>query len=322
MKLPQLSFVLAICSAFVLCAAEPDTADLRMKFAPNDTLLYDWTINAVSDSTGKEKEKNFTLAADSTFTMTLVLKAMNIRAKDGTPVLIKVKDQTYHDKRSVENSKTDLFVAKGKMKYVENDKVVIDSDNDIGLDKFQAYQQQLKNIENAEMRATLDAAGRQSDVQGEPSLVDAIKNGGAQGIFPILAGREVKLGESWEDSFAMAKIAEFHLARPAQVRSKMTFSKWEEKNGRRLALIDMLTVWDSKDLKGENDDGMLVEITRVDGRGAGTCLFDPDSGRFVEGSITFNLRYRIDGEKDGQKSGLDVNGKTRFSFKAQPQAPN
>jgi len=236
--------------------------------------------------------------------------------KNGTPVSIRIKDQTYSDKRSVENSKTDLFIAKGKMKYSENDKVVVDSDNDIGLDRFAEYQTQLKNIETAEMRAVLDAAGRQSDVQGDPTLVESIKNGGAQGIFPILTGRETKVGESWEDSFAMPKISEFVLARPAQVKSTMTFTRWQEKDGKKLAVIDLVSIWDAQELKGENKDGMLVEITRVDGRGAGSCLFDPETGRFVEGSITFAMKYRIDGEKDGQKSGLDVNGKTRFTFTA------
>jgi hypothetical protein len=98
------------------------------------------------------------------------------------------------------------------------------------------------------------------------------------------------------------------------VHSKMTFVKWVEKDGRKLASIDMMSAWEKQNLKGENNDGLLVEITRVDGRSAGTCLFDPQSGQYVEGAINVSVAYRIDGEKDGQATGLDVSGKTVFSF--------
>jgi hypothetical protein len=300
-------------------AGDSDVADLRLRIGSTEVLKYSWNISSASDSSGKEGDKVFNLVADSTFGMTLVMRGLPGKKDSPTaPVAIRIKDQSYTDKRSIEQSKTELYVAKGKVKYVENGKVLIDSDNDIGLDKIGNYQQQLKNLEGSEMRLSLDAAGRQSDVQGDAIIVEAIKNGGAQGIFPILAGKEVRIGESWEDSFSMPKIGDFTLAKPVVVRSKATFTKWEEKAGKKLARIDITSNWENGDLRGENARGMLVEISRVDGRGNGSCLFDTASGKFVEGTIKFDLRYRIDGEHNGQKSGLDVTGKTNFSFAEQP----
>jgi len=298
-------------------AGDGDAADLRLRIGSAEILKYAWSISSASDSVGKEDDKTFNLVADSTFGMTLVMRGLPGK-KDAMPVAIRIKDQSYTDKRSIEQSKTELYVAKGKVKYIENGKVLIDSDNDIGLDKIGNYQQQLKNLEGSEMRVTLDSAGRQSDIQGDAIIVDAIKNGGAQGIFPILPGKEVRIGESWEDSFAMPKIGDFTLAKPVVVRSKATFTKWEDKGGKKFARIDIASSWDTPDLRGENKNGMLVEISKVDGRGYGSCLFDPASGKFVEGTIKFDLKYRIDGEHNGQRSGLDVTGKTNFSFAEQP----
>jgi hypothetical protein len=299
--------------------AADEAADLRLRISPNEVLNYVWSISSISDSSGVEKGRKFMLSADSTFGMILMLRGMPIppgKKKDSAPVSIRIKDQTYLDKRSIEDSKTELYIAKGKMKYTENGKVMIDSDNDIGLDKMGMYQDHFKKMEGSEMRATLDQAGRQSEVLGDEALVQSIKNSGAQGIFPILSGKETKVGESWEESFTMPQIGEFKLAKPLTVRSKMTFAKWIEKDGKKLAQIDLATSWESQDLRGENDSGMLVEITKVFGAGSGRCLFEPASGRFIDGLIDFSMKYRIDGEKAGDKSGLDVSGKTKFTFTA------
>lgn len=313
----RLTVLLSILLFSVMGFAGEDAAELRLKIAPSDVLNYAWTIHSASDSSGVERGRKFTLAADSTFGMTLMLRGLPVapgKKKDGAPVSIRIKDQSYLDKRSIEESKTEMFIAKGKMKYSENGKVLIDSDNDIGLDRMGEYQEHFKKIENSEMRAVLDAAGRQSEVLGDEAIVDSIKNSGAQGLFPILSGRETKPGETWDESFSMPQIGDFKLAKPLTARSKMTFTKWAEKDGRKLAQVDVVTTWDAQDLRGENEQGMLVEITKVQGNGTGSCLFDPATGRFSEGTINFEMKYRIDGEKNGEKSGLDVKGKTRFTF--------
>jgi hypothetical protein len=303
------------------CAFGGDVADLRVKITPSDTLNYAWSINSVSDSAGIERGRKFTLAADSTFNMTLVMRGLPVapaKKKDGSPIAIRIKDQSYLDKRSIEDSKTELFIAKGKMKYTENGTVKVDSDNDIGLDKMGEYQENFKKMENSEMRAVLDAAGHQTEVFGDEAIVNSIKNSGAQGLFPILSGKETKIGESWDESFMMPQVGDFKLAKPLTVKSKMTFTKWVEKDSKKLAQVDVATDWENQDLRGENDTGMLVEITKVFGKGSGTCLFDAESGRFIEGTIDFTMKYRIDGDKNGDKSGLDVSGKTHFSFVYKP----
>lgn len=326
------NFSLPICATLLalLCAGrasgeDTGAADLRMRLPPGEALRYAWAINSLSDSSGRERGRAFTLKADSSFTMNLLLRGLPGKRPVGfqtgeqteIPVSIRIQDLTYVDKRAIEDSKTELLVSKSRVKIVENGKVLVDSQNDIGLDKLADYQEHIKNVESGEMRAVLDPAGKQGEIQGEPALVEAIKASGAQGIFPILAGKAVKPGEAWEDSFSMPKIGEFKLARPAVVRSKMTFAKWVPKDGKKLAQIELSSAWDKQDLKGENPDGLLVEITRVDGTSTGTCLFDPAAGQFVEGAINISMKYRIDGEKDGQTTGLDVTGQTRFTFTLQ-----
>ncbi|MCY3020913.1 MAG: hypothetical protein NTW87_17995 [Planctomycetota bacterium] len=302
-------------------AAADDSAELRLRIAPNEVQRYAWTITATSDSRGNEKGRPFVLTGDSAFTMTLVLRGLPAKPgvkTDKTRVAARIQDLSYSDKRAVDTAKTELTVSKGRIKCVENGKVVMDSENDIGLDRLVDYQQHIKSIENGEMRATLDAAGRQSEVEGEPALVDTLKGGGAEGIFPILSARETKVGESWEDSFSMTRIGDFKLARPAVVRSKMTFAKWVTRDDKKLAQLEIASAWDNQPLKGEHPEGLLVEITSIEGRGEGTCLFDPATGRFVEGAVNFGMKYHVTGEREGQTTALDVAGKTRFSFAAQP----
>jgi hypothetical protein len=304
--------VLALLSG-VLAAADDDPADLRLRLPFSEVARYAWTISSVTESKGREMGKPFTLTSDSTFAMTLVLKGLP-RKGDTIPVSVRLQEVSIRDKKAISaESSVELFASKSRVKCTENGKVVVDSDNDIGLDRMADFQQPIKQMETAEIRSVLDAAGRQSDIQGDAELVDTVKSS-SHSIFPILAGKPVKPGESWEDSFEIPQLEKFKLARPAVVRSKMTFVKWQEKDGQRLAYIEVVSAWEKQDLRGENAAGMLVEITKVDGRTAGTCLFDPATGRFVEGSIEVTQKYRIDGERDGQAAGLDVSGKTTFAF--------
>ncbi len=316
LRLMGLCVVVAVLAAPQSGAGESDAADLRLRISSGEILRYNWNIDSTSQSSGRELGKPFTLTTNTVFGMMLVLRGFPHRGEQ-TPVSLRLQDLSFIDRRSInEDSKTELLLSKSKVKYTENGKVLMDSENDIGLERLPEYQQHIKTIENGEMRVALDAAGRQSDMQGESALVETFKNNGVQSIFPILAGKEVKPGDFWTDSLSMAQIGGFKLSRPATVRSKMTFARWETKDGKRLALIEMVASWDKQDLKGEHPDGLLVEITRVDGTSTGTCLFDPSSGQFVEGSIAIKIKYRLDGERDGQSTGLDVNAKTSFSFAA------
>lgn len=321
--------ITAALAVTLLSGAEGDAADLRLRIAPNENLRYAWTIATTSQSHGKERGRDFTLAAEVNYTMTLQLRGLQPKREstppaqaapsaEGTNVAVRIQDFTYVDKRAIADAKTEVHLAKGHVKCTENGKVVVDSDNDIGAERMGEYQRYIRNMENAELRIFLDHSGRQSKPEGDAALVDALKAGGAEGIFPILAGKTVKVGEAWESSFQLPQVSEFRLAKPAVVRSKMTFSKWAAKGGQNLAQIDVTSFWESRELKGENNSGLLVEFTQVDGGGTGTCLFDPAKGCFVEGALETTTKYRLDGEREGQTTGLDVTGKTRFTFTALP----
>ncbi|HYF51506.1 MAG TPA: hypothetical protein VEJ63_18980 [Planctomycetota bacterium] len=306
-----------------ICLAEDDAANLRMKLNNGESVRYDWSIQSTSQSKGRELGKAFTLSNDKKVGMTVSLRGLARAKNDTIPIAMRINDWTLHEKNSITGtspdgkpdpeSTTEVILDKKRVKAIENGTVRIDSDNDVGLDKVEALREYVKGIENTELRVTLDPAGRQSEMSGDSPLVEQLKTT-TQGIFPILAGKEMKPGESWEDTLKIPKLGVFRLAKPAVVRSKMTFVKWVEKDGRKLASIDMVSAWEKADLRGENDNGLLVEISKVEGLSAGTCLFDPNDGQFTEGTINVTMNYRIDGEKDGQATGLDVTGKTLFTF--------
>jgi hypothetical protein len=60
---------------------------------------------------------------------------------EGGRVALRIQDMVYTDKRAIDGAKTELAVARGKIRYIENGTVVVDSENDIGLDRLVDYQQ-------------------------------------------------------------------------------------------------------------------------------------------------------------------------------------
>jgi hypothetical protein len=313
--IPAILLLIATAIAFQPCgrAAEADGADLRLKLKNAETMHYAWTITSHSVSNGREQGKPFTLGADFVLSMTLQLKGLAAKG-ESTPVSIRLQNINYTRKQSIGDDKTDLVVSREKVRYSENGKVLVDSENDIGHDYINQFLDDIKVLESGEAHSLIDGSGRQTLMEGDSALVEMFRSGGAHAIFPLLAGKSVTPGESWEDTFELPKIGEFKLAKPAVIRSKMTFARWELKNGRKLAQIEMASAMEHADLKGENPKGMLAEISHVNDMITGTCLFDPATGRFVEGSISNDVKYHIDGEQDQQRTGLDVAGKSTISF--------
>ena len=300
--------------AFSAAAAENGPANLQLRFPQNETLRYTWTMKSLSQTSGREMGKPFTLTKNSEVAMLLLLKGLPLKGVNAG-VSLRLQDYAYSEKDSIGPDVTaELTAGKGHIKYLENGKVVLDSENDIGSDKLPEFQQHIKDLESSEMRAVLDPAGRQIEMKSDNALTEDSLKKMARGIFPILAGKEVKVGESWEDSFEMPELGDFKLARPALVRSKMTFVKWVEKDHTPLAEIEVVSAWEKKVLKGENDKGLLVEFSEINGHGIGTCHFDPAQGRFVDGDMATETKYRLDGELNGETTGLDVSSKTSFAF--------
>jgi len=301
-----------------LQAAESDEADLSVKLAPDRVVKYQWTTVTSSETNGREAEGPFTFKADLNIGMTAILKGLPAKGP-GTRVAFRIENYGYIDRKSLGKDVGEVQAMKGKIKVLQNGKTVVDSDNDIGLDEIKVIQQTLKSIEAGQMDVSLDSSGKALDeAAGEPSVVDTIRATGVEGMLRIVPGRTMRLGGVWEDSQSIPMLATFKLAKPVTVRSTSTFAGWETKDGKRLARIDIKTVWDPNDLKGDNGQGMLVEVSRVQGLGAGTCLFDPESGHFIEGAIEATSRYRIEGKKEGQNMMLDVIGKNKFTFKQIP----
>jgi hypothetical protein len=303
--------------------AEDAEADLRLRIKNGESVTYVCTMNASTSSSGRVVGKPFTRSSETVITHTCLLKGLPAKT-EGQPISIRLKDITQHAKESFVGDKSEkdavdtsaeVIVSREKVKAIENGKVVVDSENDIGLDQIGPLQQQLKLLENSEAHMIVDATGRQGDVQGDALLVDAIREGGVSRIFPALPGKSIKAGESWEDNYNLPRISAFKLAKPAIVRSRLTFNKWETVDGRRLALIDVVCAWDRQELKGENEkSGMLVEISGIDSKFTGSCHFDAEAGHFVDLKLTGTTKYHIDSQQEDQTMGLDVSAKSEFSL--------
>lgn len=302
----------AVFSSLALCAGD-DAADLTFRFNSASLVRYSWTMTNANVTEGRDQGRPFKFTNDTTFATTMELKGLLLK-RDGIPLAVKYYDASYTEKKAIDQSSIEVQASAKKMKVTENGKVIVDSENDIGLDKVNDMRERFKSIEATEVRMVLDNTGKPIDAQGDVAIVNALKGNGAQGLFPILAGKTVKVGESWEESFEMPQLGEFKLAQPAVIKSKMTFVRWEEKNGEKLARIEVATAWANDELKGENGAGLLVEITKKEGGGAGWCHFDPKTGLFVDGELAMVMKYHLQGERGGEAVGLDITGNTRYVF--------
>ena len=313
--LTVITLLLVVLAGATRAGEDETAADLRLRIRPHDNLRYAWTVSMDREVKGQEKGKEFTLNSNNTVAMTMLLKGQLARAA-GTPVTVRLQDLVLTEKHVMgPDNNLELYVSRGKVKYVENGKVVIDSEKDIGTERLGPYQEKITTAEARELTIVVDPTGRSGEIEGDPSMVEMIRNGGA-GIFPLLAGKAVKPGESWSDTISMPKLGEFKLARPAVVRNKVTFRKWELKGQQHLALLDIASTWDKQDLSGENDKSLLVKVTHVDGHSTGTCWFDPATGHFVEGTLDVSVRYRMDGEQQGQTVGMETAITNHITFSA------
>ena len=308
-----LSIVLTTIAANFCHAGNDEAADLRLRVKNTEVLRYTWTITSSSVSSGREQGNPFTRTNDLVLNMLLQLKGLPPKG-EATPLSIRLQNINYTRSELVADEKRDTVVSREKVKFTVNGKVVVDSENDVGTEFVNKFLDELKILENSEAHTMVDGAGRQTQLEGDSALVETFRSGGAHTIFPLLAGKSVKPGESWQDAFDLPVIGDFKLAKPAVIRSKITFAKWETKNGRRLAQIDLVSAMEHTDLNGENPKGVLAEISHVNDIIAATCLFDPATGHFIEGTINNEVKYHIDAEQDTERFGLDVTGKSAISF--------
>ncbi len=302
-----------------LGAGEAVTADISFKLAPGQTSKYECTTETNTEINGRERSESFVLRTELKLDITVSLQGL-LQKGPGMAVSLKIPTYLKAEKQTVGSDVSETTAGNGKIKVLQNGKIVVDSDNDIGLDQVKNFQSYAKILQDGEMRVTLDPAGKQTtEAEGDPLIIDTIRGSGAEGILRLLPGRELKPGDSWEDSETLPNLASFKLEKPVISRSKSTFVAWEEKFGKRLAKIEIVTAWQKGDLKGENSDGMSAEVTQLQGASIGTALFDPATSQFVEGQLDLTAKYKIDGKsKEGTTTTLDVASKTKFTFKQIP----
>jgi hypothetical protein len=324
--------VLCLILLLACCARAEESADLTFKLPAGQSVRYQFTSTSSSVSVALPSgaaPANTTplqIKSDGSTQMVLTFKSLASAgtpaapAAKGTPVSIRIQNYALKDKRSMGDDSGELEASRGHIRAVRNGKVTIDSINDVGLAEVKEYQQLLQLIESGEMRVTLEPSGRMGiDADGDPTVIDVVHACGAEGMLRLAAGKALKPGEAWDDAQTMTTVGAFKLAKPLAVRARSIFRGWETKDGVRLARIEIASVWDPADLKGENEDGVEVGISNVNGEGGGSALFDPAKGQFVEGSVQVTTKYRLNGkQKDGTTTQMDVSSKTAFSFKRVP----
>lgn len=317
------ALALGCVAAVEVAGGEPDErpAELRLQLAAGQTLRYGWAIESASDSKGQELGKPLDLRTQRSMRMAVVLEgAQPPQGETGLAAALRFENVALQENRIIgDAARSVLRVDRQDIQFTENNRVLIDTRNDVGVEKISPYQRALRGLERSAARLLLDAAGRQTRVEGDRLLLEAAHAGQAAGLFPALAGAAAKPGAAWEGQFEIPSLADVRLERPALVRTRTTFAKWDRRDGRDVVLLDMLAAWESRDLEGRDAAGLTVRLTRLEGQGAGSYSFDPRAGCFVEGVMTFRLRYRLEGERQAESTALDVSGRGRFSFRLEKQ---
>lgn len=314
-------FVLFLCAPASRAEdSKPASAELRLKLPPGQTLRYAWALETLHESKGQERGKPLELRVARSIRMTVVLTCEAAPADEpGLAALMRFENLSLQESRTFgEALRSVLRVDRQNIQYTENNRVLIDSRNDVGLEKISAYQRGLRGLERSAARLRLDFTGRQTRVEGDRLLLDVAHGGNAAGLFPVLPGTTTSPGVSWDGRFEIPALADLKLDKPAGVQTRTTFAKWDQRGGKPVALLDMLAAWDGQTLQGRDATGLTVRITRLEGQGGGVYLFDPDAGRFVEGAMTFRLAYHLDGTRENESTALDVTGRGRFSFRLLP----
>lgn len=306
-------------------SADDDSADLRLRLPKDSTLRYKWSIDFSSDSKGKELGKDLDLEVKKTIGMTVVLWATQpkgTRRAGETDAFMKFQGLNLLETRKAgKDTKTLLKVGRHNILYKENEKTLIDSESDIGLEQITDYQRNLRNLEKGQLRMTIDKAGRLTRSSGNRSLVESLHGGNANSTFPILAGRSVKPRETWDERFQLTTLGEVQLDEPVSVLTRVRFAEWKKRKGRRLALLEVVSAWETRELSGKDNNGLSVDLTELESLGTGFCTFDPEIGCFVDGRMSYQSKYKIEGAKDGETTRLDVKNKTDFTFTLMPKGP-
>jgi len=316
--MPKLVWIVALFLAGSLHAAEE--ADLRLRIAKDEALHYDWGISSNYETKGKDGDKDVDLKTEKYLGTVATLKGLESARPGETPIDLTCEGLYIQEERKDADVHSKLKIEGNHILYTENDRTIVDSKNDVGLDKVNEYQKTLRALEKGVAHLTLGPSGK--PVQGgNAKLLETIQGGRLNGIFPLLSGQVTALGTPWDERYEMTTLGDLELEKPAGVRTRMTFAKWEERGGVKLALIEFVAAWDSDKLAGQDKErGLKVQIEQLKGLGSGVCYFDPKTGRFTEGSLSFILKYKIEGlrREDQSKVSLDVDGKTAVSFKLKP----
>lgn len=285
--------------------------------AAGEMYRYAWALESASNSAGMEQGKPLDLHIDKSIRVEVVLTAETPpKGEEVLSALLRFENFGLQENRRVgDAASSTLQIDRQNIMFTENGRVRVDSRNDIGMEKITAHQKALRFLERSVARIVMDRSSRQTRVEGDRLLLDTAHGGSSRGLFPLLSGKENAVGESWSGQFEIPRLAEVELDQPAMVRTRATFAKWHTHEGRKVAMIDVLSSWDALGLRGKDAAGLTVTLSGIDGHGAGVYLFDPETGRFLTGTMTFQLKYHLEGEREGERTALDVNGRSRFNFK-------
>ncbi len=295
---------------------------LQFKLPSDQTQTYSWEVTSHQSSKGMDLGKKLDLKSDKSMKMTVLLRGGKSKLKKGVLAILRFQGlEMIEDRQAGKDTKTYLKVGRNTIYSKENDRVLIDSQNDIGLDKITDYQRQMRGMEKGELRVELDRTGRPMSKTGESALMETLHGGNAQSIFPVLPEQQVKLKETWDSRFQIRSLGDLKLNEPAIVLTRARLAEWQTLEGRKVALIEVVSAWETDHLTGRDKQGLSVTISELKGLGSGVCTFDPAEGRFLEGSLSFKMDYRMEGSREGETTNIDVEGKTRFTFKLLPKGP-
>jgi len=304
----------AICCQVVLAA--PQATQFTFKFYPNQPLNYNCKINM-------KAEMNLEVAGQKIPMKTDMIMSLNIRLLPeadaiGKYTVVKMETSNIQVDYDIKAGGSHIIMKlRGSEVYATQDgQVFIDTQRNIGLADAQSIKDEVAAI-YLSGKFEIDPQGRIGQILGDMPFVefwsDINQYGGLLGItFPE---KEIAVGDQWQESFKMTKMAEVLLKEPG-LESVVTFTRKPDVivGGKDLSVFSISAPIHQKNLAGYLDQaGQRIElrIPSITRTATGTVHFDKD--RMVDYAVQVDGKAVMNFTAEGQ----DVRGEVKLNMKAE-----
>jgi len=265
--------------------------------------------------TGKRYMLKMTTSQDSETTAPGVTKPIKAQTEQTMDLSVSVRKGSRPDTKSLEM----VYESAAISVEMPGMTMSFDTKSDPATDAGNPLAIVMRGIVGAEFKCEVDGSGKVVSVEGVDDFIEKISGENPQAramlgsmfsedsfkqIFASgiesdwLPGKDVSLGETWStrNEMPLGGMGTF------EAESKYKFSKWEQRRGRRCAVLDFTGSFSSTASKaGQTDMGMAFDMK--DGKLSGTTWFDPVLGAAVETTMkqSMDLHMGMPGAEEGSQ---------------------